>query len=57
MNTQNIKNLSTYDNYKPGGIEFIDDIPKNWKIKRLKDVINLIQSGTTPKSSNQLNLS
>jgi len=51
-----IKNLTTYDNYKPSGVDFMSDIPNHWNLKRLKDVISLIQSGTTPKSSDNLTL-
>lgn len=30
---------TTYETYKPSGIEWIGDVPEEWEIKRLKDVL------------------
>jgi len=55
MKIKKITNVSTYDNYKDSGVKWIGDIPKSWKLKRLKDLITNVQSGTTPKSSDKTN--
>jgi|GEM_PF-1689806 type I restriction enzyme S subunit len=51
MENNNIKNLSTYDNYKPSDIEWIGDIPKKWKLKRLKK-LTTFRRGSFPQPYN-----
>ena len=33
--------MTTYDTYKPSGIDWIGDIPEHWKVKRLKYCISI----------------
>jgi len=40
--------MTTYDTYKPSGIEWIGDIPEHWEVKRLKYKISY-QKGKNPK--------
>ena len=49
MENNNIKKLSTYDNYKPSGIEWIDNIPSHWFIKRVKNIGKLETSSVNKK--------
>lgn len=44
--------LQKYDNYKPSGVEWLGEIPQHWEVKKLKFIINHIQTGTTPSTSN-----
>ena len=39
---------------KDSGIEWIGEIPKNWEIKRLKELVKNILSGGTPTSNNEV---
>ncbi len=32
--------MSKYEKYKPSGIDWIGEVPEQWKIKRLKDLVN-----------------
>lgn len=43
--------MSKYDTYKPSGIDWIGEIPKDWNIKRLKEIAN-VETGNTPSTSN-----
>lgn len=38
-----------YSKYKPSGVEWLGDIPENWKLKPLKRMFS-IMNGSTPKS-------
>ena len=38
-----------YDKYKPSEIDWLGDIPKDWEVKRVKDLAKT-KSGTTPHS-------
>lgn len=44
--------LNPYPKYKDSGVEWIGKIPDNWKIFKLKHVVNEFISGGTPKSDN-----
>lgn len=41
---------------KPTDFEFIGDVPKHWKVERLKFVLNKIGSGVTPKGGSAIYL-
>ena len=43
--------MSRYEIYKPSGIDWIGEIPKDWNIKRLKEIAN-VETGNTPSTSN-----
>lgn len=43
-----------YDKYKPSGIDWLGDIPKDWEVKRVKDVLIKIGSGVTPKGGSEV---
>lgn len=43
-----------YDNYKPSGVDWLGDIPKDWKVKRIKDILIKIGSGVTPKGGSEV---
>lgn len=45
--------LDNYENYKDSEVEWLGDIPKYWRIKRVKD-LTITKSGTTPLSGNRL---
>ena len=50
--------MKKYDNYKNSGVEWLDEIPEHWGVKRFKHISN-IQKGKLPKkivSSNDANL-
>ena len=44
--------MNNYSEYKDNGVEWIGEIPNNWKVKKLKHVSN-IETGTTPSTSNE----
>ena len=33
--------LKQYENYKPSGVEWLGEIPENWEILRVKDILNV----------------
>ncbi|MEA4917290.1 restriction endonuclease subunit S [Proteiniphilum sp.] len=39
--------MSRYETYKPSGIEWIGDIPKDWKVVSLKNILLSMTNGTT----------
>jgi type I restriction enzyme S subunit len=41
-----------YDQMKDSGIEWIGDIPKEWKIRKAKNIFEIFGSGSTPDSGN-----
>ena len=41
-------NLKSYPNYKPSGIEWLGDVPKHWKIRRIKS-LSLVKRGASPR--------
>jgi type I restriction enzyme S subunit len=43
-----------YDKYKPSGIDWLGDIPFNWEVKRMKDILLKIGSGVTPKGGSEV---
>ena len=54
INTTVTKGLDPNVEMKDSGVEWIGDIPSDWKVKKLTYVTNSIGSGTTPKTSNSL---
>lgn len=40
--------MNRYQTYKPSGIEWMGEIPEQWKVKRVKDLTSKIGSGVTP---------
>ena len=42
--------MSRYDTYKPSGIDWIGEVPIDWKTLRIKNVASII-NGSTPSSS------
>lgn len=38
---------------KDSGVEWIGEIPEDWEVKRLRNVISIMQTGTTPSTANQ----
>lgn len=42
--------MSRYKKYKDSGVDWIGAVPEHWKITRLKNVSNYIQTGITPPS-------
>jgi len=45
--------MKKYENYKPSGVEFIGDIPEHWEVRKLKYIMNIIRTGTTPDTKNE----
>jgi len=39
---------------RDSGIEWLGEVPKEWQVGRIKNVINQYGSGTTPESGNEL---
>ncbi|UYZ84870.1 restriction endonuclease subunit S [Entomomonas sp. E2T0] len=44
--------LPRYENYKESGVQWLGDIPSHWKVWKITHAMDLIGSGTTPKSDN-----
>ena len=44
--------MPRYEAYKDSGVEWIGEIPVHWEMKRLKYLCDVIQTGTTPPTSN-----
>jgi len=47
------KGLDPNVEMKDSGVEWIGEIPKHWSLKKITHVINMMGSGTTPKSDNK----
>jgi type I restriction enzyme, S subunit len=45
--------MTTYDKYKPSGIEWIGDIPEHWEVKRLKYLADANPSNIDKKSKEE----
>lgn len=43
--------MMKYDKYKSSGIDWMGDIPKDWEVKRVKDVIKSLVGGGTPSTN------
>ncbi|WP_309719676.1 restriction endonuclease subunit S [Armatimonas sp.] len=43
-------NFSKYENYKNSGIEWIEEVPEHWEIKRLKEILSEVVYGTSEKT-------
>lgn len=43
-----------YEKYKSSEIDWIGDIPEDWEIKRIKDILVKIGSGVTPKGGSEV---
>ena len=46
------KGLDPNIEMKDSGIEWIGEIPKDWEVRKIKNIVKSIGSGTTPKSTN-----
>ncbi len=44
--------MNSYQKYKDSGIEWIGKIPEGWEVKKLKYIVNQMQTGTTPNTKN-----
>lgn len=42
--------MNRYETYKPSGIDWIGEVPKDWKTLRIKNVASIV-NGSTPSSS------
>ena len=42
----------TYSSYRDSGVAWLGEVPSHWEIWKITHAINLIGSGTTPKSDN-----
>ena len=45
--------LEKYSSYKDSGVEWLGEIPEHWEVKKIKFVMNKIQTGTTPSTNNK----
>ena len=45
--------MSSYETYKPSGIDWIGKVPTHWQLKRIKDVSLKILGGGTPDTGNE----
>ena len=45
--------MRKYNKYKSSGIDFIENIPNDWEIKRVKDISSIISKGTTPSTEGE----
>lgn len=43
-----------YDSYKNSGVEWLGEIPSHWEIKKLRFVMNKIQTGSTPSTNTKM---
>jgi type I restriction enzyme, S subunit len=43
-----------YDKYKSSEIDWLGDIPNDWEVKRVKDILIKIGSGVTPKGGSEV---
>lgn len=43
-----------YDKYKSSEIDWLGEIPSTWELRRVKDIINKIGSGVTPKGGSEV---
>jgi type I restriction enzyme S subunit len=46
--------MQKYSTYKPSNVEWLGDVPTNWKVLRLKDIAK-IETGNTPSKSESQN--
>lgn len=46
--------LTKYNSYKDSCVEWLGEIPENWDVKRIKDLIEKIGSGITPKGGSEI---
>lgn len=46
--------LQRYDHYKNSGIELVQEIPENWSVLRVKDVVTKIGNGVTPRGGSEI---
>lgn len=44
--------LPRYESYKDSGVEWLGEIPSHWEVWKITHAMDLIGSGTTPKSDN-----
>ena len=43
-----------YPAYKPSGVEWLDDVPAHWEVRRLKSLVRRIDQGVSPQAENRL---
>ncbi|WP_028401053.1 restriction endonuclease subunit S [Ectobacillus panaciterrae] len=43
-----------YEAYKDSGVDCLGDVPKHWEILRVKDTVNKIGNGVTPKGGSEV---
>lgn len=46
--------LTPYETYKESGIDWLGAVPEHWEVKRIKDTIQKIGSGVTPKGGSEV---
>ena len=54
INNFYIMKYQTYTKYKPSGIEWIGDIPKDWEVRKMKFLLSTIQSGNREKGGGSI---
>lgn len=52
INNAVTKGLNPNAEMKDSGIEWLGQIPKHWKVKRIKNVSNFVKTGSTPSTQN-----
>lgn len=53
MKNENLS-INGYPVYKDSGVESLGDVPKHWEIRRLKDTVNKIGNGVTPRGGSEV---
>ena len=43
-----------YSAYKASGVEWLDDVPEHWEVRRLKSLVRRIDQGVSPQAENHL---
>ena len=42
-----------YEEYKDSDIEWLGKIPEHWKVKRLRNIVDTVKTGSTPPSEEE----
>ena len=45
--------MEKYSEYKDSGVAWLNQIPKNWQFRRVKDLTKIISKGTTPSTEGE----
>ncbi|MGR7813218.1 restriction endonuclease subunit S [Lacinutrix undariae] len=45
--------MEKYNEYKDSGVAWLNQIPKNWQFRRVKDLTKIISKGTTPSTEGE----